>query len=83
MFYYKKEKQGYYIWSDNIKWKFWPFLGIFCKNKYFWVIKETQKLEKNYPWYKYSFWVSENRIFIINKKGIEKILEFNKEIWQH
>lgn len=83
MFYYKKEKDKYYIWSDKIKWKFWPFKWIFCKNKYltsplvsFIVEKDDLKqLEKKYPWYKYSFWFWENsKIFIIWLEGIEEII---------
>ena len=74
MFYYKKEKNKFFIWSDKIKWKFGPFLWIFCKNKYLWDILEYKDLESKYPWYKFSFWVSEDKLFIIWKEGIEKIL---------
>ncbi len=75
MFYYKKEREWYYVWSDKILWKFWPFLGVYCKNKYFWDITENNNLEKKYPWYKYSFWETGNKIFIINKNWIEEILD--------
>jgi hypothetical protein len=85
MFYYKKEKQNYYIWSDEIKWKFWPFVWIICKNKYLWntwkiqetkLWKEQNFLEKKYSFFDYSFWFSEDKIFVINKNWIEKILNY-------
>jgi len=76
MFYYKKEKDKYYIWSDEISGKFWPFVGVFVKNKFLWKVLEKYKnLEKEYPWYKFSFWIWEEKIFILWKKGIEKIFE--------
>ena len=80
MFYYKKEDEWYYVWADKIVWKFWPFLGIFCKNKYFWTMHDVgneyiHSLEKKYPWYKYSFWETKTNIFIIHKSGIERILD--------
>ncbi len=79
MFYSKQEKEKYYIWSDKIKWKFWPFIWIYCKNKYLWDYyidnKQFYLLEKKYPAYKYSFWFLKNKLFIINKKWIEIILD--------
>jgi len=76
MFYNKKEKWYFYIWSDNIKWKFWPFNAIFSKNRSFWIIKNIDFLEKKYPWYKYNYGLTENNsLFIINKNWIEKILK--------
>jgi hypothetical protein len=83
MFYFTKEKNNYYIWSDNIKWKFWPFKGIISKNKYLWdtwkikktnLWKEQNFLEKKYSFFKYNFGFSEDKIFVINKNWIEKII---------
>lgn len=75
MFYYEEKNGFYYIFSDKIKWKFWPFLWIFCKNKYLWKISENKELEKKYKWYKFSFWITKNKIFIIWKEGIFEVLE--------
>lgn len=79
MFHYKKDKDLYYVWSDKNKWKYWAFIWIFCKNRYLWDTTNNLKtnnieLEKKYPWYEYSFWYTKNKVFIINKKGIEKII---------
>jgi len=74
MFYYKQKKEKYYIWSDKIKWEFWAFIWIYCKNKYLWEYKENKELEKKYPWYKFSFWFTKTKIFIISKSWIEKII---------
>lgn len=71
MFYYKKEKELYYIWADAIKWKFWPFKWIFVKNKYFW---EIEKDFDKYPAYKYSVWVSKDKVFVVWSKWVVEIL---------
>jgi len=84
MFYYRKKWENYYIWSDNIKWKFWPFLGIICKNKYLWytgkvkITKLWEKqnfLEEKYSFIYNSFWFSEDKIFVINEYWIKEILK--------
>ena len=85
MFHYREDKNMYYISSNKIKWEFWAFIWIFCKNRYITsplaplLIGEgdLKKLEKKYPWFKYSFWFTKNKIFIISKKWIEKIIKFN------
>ncbi len=75
MFYYKIQKNNFYIWSDKIKWKFWPFLWVFVKNTFLWNFEEKYKsLEKKYPWYKFSIWIWNKKIFIIWEEWLEKIL---------
>jgi hypothetical protein len=75
MFHYTVEKDLYYISSNKIKWKFWAFVWIFCKNRYIWKVEENPELEKKYPWFKYSFWFTKTKIFIISKSWIEKIIK--------
>jgi len=82
MFEYKKKWDYYWITSYKIKGEFWPFVWIFCRNKYlnsplvplFVGEGNLKELEKKYPWYKYSFWIYNNTIFIIWKEWIENIL---------
>ena len=89
MFYYKENKFWYFIYSDKIKWEFWPFEGIFCKNKFLTspLTLETsplapllrgegkiKELEKKYPAYKYSLWFSWKKIFVIWKSWLENII---------
>ena len=74
MFYYKENKFWYFIYSDKIKWEFWPFEGIFCKNKFLWNLKKNLELEKKYPWFKYSLWFSWKKIFVIWKSWLENII---------
>ena len=74
MFHYIKKKKYYYFWSDIHQGKYGPFDWIFCKNKYLWRIQEEADLEKKYPWYDFCYWATNNRIFIVNKQGIENIL---------
>lgn len=73
MFYQEKIKNKYYIYSDNIKGKFGPFNWIYIKNKYLWDINPINIDENKYPGYKYSIWVNNNKLFIINENWIEKI----------
>ncbi len=84
MFYYKKEKNDYYIWSDKIKWQFGPFMWIICKSKYLWdtgkikqtkLWKEKNFLEKKYSFTKYSFWFSTKKVFVLSEEWVSEILE--------
>jgi len=82
MFEYTKKWNYYWITSDKIKGEFWPFVWIFSRNKYIisplapfllWE-NDKKKLEKKYPWYKYNYWFTKDKIFIINKNWIENII---------
>jgi hypothetical protein len=73
MFTYNIIERKYWISSDKIKWNFWPFNWVFVRNRYLWNIEKTIVNEKKYPWYKYSFWVWKEKIFIISENWIEKI----------
>ena len=75
MFHYTEEKGIYYVTSNKIKWKFGGFIWIYCKNRYIWKIIENKELENKYPWFKYSLWFTKNKIFVINKSSIEKIIK--------
>lgn len=75
MFHYTKDKELYYISSDKNKWKFWAFNAIFCKNRYLWKVEENKELEIEYPWFKFSYWYTKTKIFIIGKNWIEKIIK--------
>ena len=66
MFEFEEKLEWFYIFTDKIKWKFWPFRWIFIKNKYHWNINDYEIDEWKYPWYKYSFWFWNNSIFIIS-----------------
>lgn len=80
MFEYEFKNNWYYIFIDNLKWKFWPFKWIFVKNKYLWNINNSMVNEDKYPWYKYSIWLSEDSLFIIWKdKNIEIIKNYKKD----
>jgi len=74
MFEYKKKWNYYWITGDKIKGEFWPFIWIFCRNKYIWNINNSLVDEKKYPWYKYSIWIYNNTLFIIWKYWIENIV---------
>ncbi len=73
MFYYKKDKDKYYIWNDKIKGKFWPFPWVFVKNKILWKIKSDFPL-KNYPVHKFALGFSEKKVFVLWEESLEKIL---------
>ena len=75
MFHYRVEKDLYYISSNKIKWDFWAFIWIYCKNRYLWKVEVNKELEKKYPWFKYSLWFTKTKIFIIWKNWIEKIIK--------
>ena len=73
MFYYEELSWGYYIWTDKIKWKYWPFYWIYVKNKVFG--KFLDKIEfKKYPWYKYSIWIWDKKVFIIWLEWIDEVI---------
>jgi hypothetical protein len=73
MFNYNEKNKKYYIGWDKIKWFFWPFESAFVKNKYLWNIDKNLVDEKKYPWYKFSFWLTKKRVFIIGLEWIENI----------
>jgi len=73
MFYYEEKNNKYYIWTDKIKWKFWPFSWIYIKNKILWDFPSKFNT-KDYPAYKYSIWIWENKIFVISLLGIQKLI---------
>ena len=64
MFYFEENLNKYFIYTDKIKWKFWPFKWIYVKNKIYWNFSDKIDVN-NYPWYKYSIWIWEKMIFII------------------
>jgi len=74
MFYYEEKKKKYYIWSDKSVWKYWPFEWVYVKNKEMWNTDKSIDYGQ-YPWYKYSVWIWENKIFLFNESWIEKIFE--------
>lgn len=74
MFYYEEISWEYYIWSDKIKWKYWPFLWIYVKNKIHWKFLDKIDINK-YPWYKYSIWIWSNKMFVIWIDWIDKVIE--------
>lgn len=77
MFYLEKKEQWYFIWNDESKGKFWPFLSVFCKNILYWENIFWVDLQK-YPWYKYSLGFSKNRVFILDEKSQIEFLNFKK-----
>jgi len=77
MFEYKIESNKYWLTSDKIKWEYWPFDGLFVKNKYLWDINSSFFDEKEYPGYKYSVWKLKNKLFVIWLEGIVEIIKIN------
>lgn len=73
MFYYEQKEDKYYIWNDTITWKFWPFSGVFVKNKILWTIKKDFKLD-TYSVHKYTLWFTKNKVFVLWNDFLEEIL---------
>lgn len=73
MFYYEQKQDTYYIWNDEIQGKFWPFAGIFVKNKVLWIIKKDITLD-NYPIHKYALWFTKKKVFVLWNDFLEEIL---------
>lgn len=69
MFYHEKDsKEKYWIWNDCVKWKFGPFKWIYSKNNFNWNIDKSMIDISRYPGYKYSIWIWEKNIFVIDEK---------------
>lgn len=77
MFYNEKNSEWFFIWNDNTKGKYWPFLWIFCKNILLWENLHKIELEK-FPAYKFALWFTKNRVFILEENGNLEILTFKK-----
>lgn len=75
MFYKELINDSYFIWSDEHKWKFWPFTWVFIKNSFSQNFPEEIKSKtKEYQNHNFVIWITENKIFIINKFWIKNIL---------
>lgn len=75
MFYYREEKWSFFIKIDKSSWEYGPFSWVYVKNKYLWDINKSLIDDKKYPWYKYSFWVWNDYLFIIWLEGLEDLIK--------
>lgn len=64
----------YWIWSDKISGRFWPFAWIYIKNSIHWDFQNEFDFSI-YPWHKYSIWKTEKSYFVIWINWLKDILK--------
>lgn len=76
MFYKEEINWKFYVYSDNSKWKFWPFDSIFVKNNFFWDFpNEAKELVEDYMTYRYSMWIRLWYVYIMDEDEMINIIK--------